>query len=162
MQSWEREISSARSAEATFQQQLFVEEKKLLSLEADAKETQTFLEESKKRVKDLTAELEKLQQEVAAMKVVPQPPPSPPKASVEDSDVVVALRADNARLQSEKEDLVNKFNTIEDRYKCGDLVRSLLSHFAHPSLDGRRPIKRRAWSVPSGQRHESLRNNSWT
>jgi uncharacterized coiled-coil protein SlyX len=124
----EREISSARSEEATFQQKLFAEEKK--SLEAIVKETQNSLEESKKKVEDLTTEFEELQQEVTAMKAAPQPPPSPPKDTVGDSDIVVALRADNARLQGEKEELVHKFNTTEDRYKSGDLVRPLLSQFA--------------------------------
>lgn len=125
----EREISSAHLAEATFQKQLFAEEQKILSLEAVAKEAQTLLEESSNRRKDLTAELEKLQQEVAVAKAVPQSLPIPPEAVVEDSEVVVTLRADIARLQNEREEFVRKFNTIEERYKSGDLVRSLLSRF---------------------------------
>lgn len=128
-ENWEREISSARSAEATFQRRLFEEEKKSIALEAAAKEAQTFLKEREKRAKDLVAELEKSQQEVATMKTVPQPPPSPSKDAVEDSDLVVALRGDCARLQIENEEFVRKFNTIEDRYKSGDLVRSILSRF---------------------------------
>ena len=116
----------------TFQQQLFAEEKKSLSLEAAAKETQTFLEESRTRVEDLTAELEKLQLEVVAMKALPQ---HPKKGAVEDSSVVVAQRAEIARLQGEKDELVLKFNTTEDRYKSGDLVRSPLSHFSCPLTD---------------------------
>lgn len=80
--------------------------------------------ESRREAKELTAEIGKLQQEITVMKAVPQPSPSPRKDAIEDSDVVVALRADYARLQSEKEELVHKFNTTEDRYKSGDLVRS--------------------------------------
>jgi uncharacterized coiled-coil protein SlyX len=131
----EREISAARSAEAKLQRQLSLEEKRSLSLEAVVKETQTFLEESRKKVKDLTAELENLRHEVAAMEVVPQPPPSPPKDAVEESDIVVTLRADNARLRSEMEEQVRKFNTIEHRYKSGDLVRFLPSHLTRPLIE---------------------------
>lgn len=132
-ESREREISSARSAEATFQQQLFAEEKK--SLEVSLTEAQNSLGESRKKVEDLTTEVEELQQEVAVMKAVPQPPPSPPKDVVGDSDIVVALRADNARLQGEKEELVHKFNTTEDRYKSGALVRFLCFHSCLTSVD---------------------------
>ena len=81
-------------------------------------------------MKGLTLEVERLQQELGAMKIIPPLPPTPPKDNVEDSDVVVALQADIARLQSEKEELVHKLSTIEERYKTGDLVRSplLISH----------------------------------
>lgn len=115
-ESWEREISSARSAEATFQQQLSAEGEKSLSFEAAAKEA--------------TAELEKLNREVVAMKATIQSPPSPPKNAVEDSDIVTALRAEVAGLQGEKEGLVRMFNTIESRYKSGDLVCFLLTSHA--------------------------------
>ena len=119
----------------TFQQQLFAGEKKILSFEAIAKEAQTLLEESRQRVKDLTVEAEKLQQEIASMKATPVPPPSPPKDAAEDSDMVVALRADKARLQNEIEELVHKSNTIEERCKSGDLVRSLFYQSTHPSAE---------------------------
>ena len=85
--------------------------------EAAAKEAQNLLEEK-------IAENEKLQQELAAVKAIPPPPPSSPKGAVEDPDVVAALRADVARLEKKNEDLVRKFNTIEERYKNGDLVCS--------------------------------------
>lgn len=123
MESRDREIGSARSAEATFQKQLFAEEKKSLSFEAATKEAQVSLEESRNKVKGLTWEVEKLQKELAETKAIPPPPPSPPKAIAEDSGAVVALRADVARLESEKEELVRRFNNIEERYKRDDLVR---------------------------------------
>ncbi|KAF9652189.1 hypothetical protein BDM02DRAFT_3109613 [Thelephora ganbajun] len=119
VESLERENSSVRSAETTFQQQLFAKEKEWL--EAAAKEAR-ILEESMKKVNDLTVENEKLQQEVAATKAIPPPPPIPPKDAIEDSDVVVALRADITRLQNKNEELVRKSNTIEERYKNGDLT----------------------------------------
>lgn len=114
MESLEREKSSTHSVQIVCQQQLFAEEKKRLVLEAAAKEAQNLLEER----------LVKLQQELAAAKAIPPPPPSPPKGAVEDPDVVAALRADITRLQNENEELVRKSNTIEGRYKNGDLVCS--------------------------------------
>ena len=122
-ESLEREKSSARSAEATRQQQRFAEEKERLTLEATAKEAQTLLEESRKKANDLIADNEKLQQELAVAAISP-PPPSPPKGIVEDPDVVVALRAKITGLQNEKEELIRKCDTIEERYKNGDLVCS--------------------------------------
>ena len=133
-ESLERERSSARSAEAAHQQQSFEEEKKRLALEAVVKEVQTLLEESKKETSDLTVECEKLQQEIAAQKAIPLPPPSPPKGPVEDPDVVAALRADIGTLQNEKEELVRKLDTIEERYKNGDLVCPTLLNL-HPATD---------------------------
>ena len=118
MESLEREKSSTHSAQIVCQQQLFAEEKKQLVLEAATKEAQGLLKEK-------IAENEKLQQELAAAKAIPPPPPSPPKGAVEDPDVVAALRADIVRLQNKTEELVLKSNTIEERYKNGDLVRSL-------------------------------------
>jgi len=121
----ERERSCVRSAETTLQQQLFAEEKKRLALEAISREAQILLEESKKRVNDLTVENEKLQQEVSAAKTIPPPPQSPPKNTIEDSEMAATLRADIARLQNEIEELVHKSKTIGERYKNDDLVRSL-------------------------------------
>ena len=119
--SLEREKASVRSAEATLQHQLFAEEKKRLVLEAAAKEDKILVEETKKKVNDLTVEIQKLQQEVAAAKTI-QPPPASPKGAVEDSDLVVALRADITRLQSENEELARKSETIEERYQNSCLV----------------------------------------
>ena len=113
----EREKSSTHSVQIVCQQQLFAEEKKQLVLEAATKEAQNLLEEK-------IAENEKLQQELAAVKAIPPPLPSPAKAAVEDPDVVVALRADTARLQNAYDELVHKSNTIEGRYKNNDLVCS--------------------------------------
>jgi len=112
----ERERSSARSAEAV------------------AKDVQALLEESKKKTSDLTVECEKLQQEIAAQKAIPPPPPSLPEGPVEDLNVVAALRDDIGRLQNEKEELVRKLDTIEERYKNGDLVCSTLPNL-HPTAD---------------------------
>ena len=123
----EREKSSARSAEDVRRQQLVAEEKKRLALEAAAKETQILLEESNK---SLIVEKGKLQQELAAAKAMPPPPLSPPKGTVEDPDVVAALRADITELRNEKEELVRRSNTIEERYKNGDLVCSPHPTFA--------------------------------
>jgi len=134
--SLEHEKSSVRSAEATHQEQLFAEEKKRLALEAAAKDAQIPLEESRTKVNDLTVENEKLRQEIEAAKAVPPPPPSPPKGAVEDSDVVAALRADVARLQSEQEELVRKSNTIGERYKSGDLVCPPIPSFAQSLTEG--------------------------
>jgi hypothetical protein len=100
------------------------EEKKRLALEAVAQEAQKLLEESGKKTGNLIVENEKLMQEIAAVKAIPPPPPSPPKGPVEDPNVVATLRADTARLQNEKEELVRKSDTIEERYKNGDLVCS--------------------------------------
>ena len=130
----EREKSSARSAQAAHQQQLLGEEKKWLALEAVAKEAQTLLEESRKRTSGLIIENEKLQQEIAAARDISPPPPSPPKGPVEDPDVVAALRADISRLQDEKEELVRKSDTIEERYKNGDLVCFTLPNL-RPAID---------------------------
>lgn len=124
MESLEREKGSAHSAEATFRNQLFAEEKKSLSLEAVAKEAQTSLEETRKRMEDLANEIERLQQEVVAAKSIPPPPQSPPEGAFEDSDIVVSLRADISRLQNENGDLLQKSNTIEERYRSGNLVGS--------------------------------------
>jgi len=121
-ESLEHEKNSARSAEATLQQQLSAEEKKRLALEIAAKDAQILLEESRKKATGLAVENEKLRQEIEAAKAIPPPPPSPPKGAVEDLDVVVTLRADVTRLQSEQEELVRKSNTIGERYKSGDLV----------------------------------------
>lgn len=131
-ESLERERSSARSAEAAHQQQLFEEEKKRLALETVVKEVQTLLEESKKETSNLTVEREKLQQEIAAQRAIPPPPP--PKGPVEDPDVVAALRADIGTLQNEKEELVRKLDTIEERYKNGDLVCPMLLNL-HSATD---------------------------
>ena len=111
-------------------QQLSAEEKKWLALEAAAKETQILLEESRKKAIDLIAENGGLQQELAAAKAIPPPPPSTPKGTVEDPDVVAALRADITELQNEKEELVRRSNTIEERYKNSDLVCSPSPTFA--------------------------------
>ena len=122
-ESLEREQRSVRSTEATLQQQLFAEEKKRLSLEAAAREAAVIVEESRRRAEDLIAENEKLQREVVAAKAIP--PLSPPKAAAEDTDMIVAaLRADISRLQNEKEELVRKSKTVEERYKNGYLVCS--------------------------------------
>lgn len=121
MESLERERGSVRSAEATLQHQLFAEEKKRLELEAAAREAKALAEEIRKQVNDLTVENQKLQQEVVAAKAI-QLPPSPPKGPVEDPDLVAALRADTARLQSEIEELVRKSKTIEERYQNSRLV----------------------------------------
>lgn len=130
----ERERSFARSAEAAHQQQLFEEEKKRLALEAVAKEAQTLLEENRNKTSDLIVENERLQQEITAAKTIPPPPQSPPKDPVEDPNVLAALRADIARLQNEKEELVRKSDTIEERYKNGDLVCSTLPNLC-PIVD---------------------------
>jgi len=87
------------------------------------KETQILLEESNKF---LIVENNKLQQELAAAKAIPPPPLSPPKGAIEDPDVVAALRVDITELRNEKEELVRRSNTIEERYKNGDLVCSPL------------------------------------
>ena len=128
MESLDRELSSARSAESAFQKQLSAEEKSH-SLEAAMEEAQTSLEESRNKVKDLAGEIQKLQKELAETKAIPPPPPSPPKAIAEDSGVAVALRADVTRLESEKEGLIRRSNNIEERYKRDDLVRLPPSRF---------------------------------
>lgn len=127
MEDLEREKRSARSAEATLQQQQFAEEKNRLAFEAAERELKALLEESRKKVNELALENEKLQQEVAAAKATPPPPPSPPKVAVEDSGVVAALRADITRLQDEKEELIRESKTIEERYKNSRLVSFPLS-----------------------------------
>ena len=116
----ERERSSARSAEATLQQQQLAEEKERFTLEAAAKEARTLLEESNKKVNDLIIDNEKLQQELAAAKAIP--PSSPPKGITEDPNMVEGLRDDITKLQNENDELVQKADTIEKRYKNGDLV----------------------------------------
>ena len=127
MEDLEREKRSARSAEATLQQQLFAEEKKRLASEAAERELKTLLEESRKKVNDFAVENEKLLQEVAAVKATPPPPPSPPKVAVEDPEVVTALQTEITRLQNEKEELIHESKTIEERYKNSRLVRFPLS-----------------------------------
>ena len=130
----ERERSSARLADAAHQQQLFEEGKKQFAFEAVAKEAQTLLKESKRKTSDLIVENKGLQQEIVAAKAVYPPPSSPPKVPIEDPNVVAALRADIARLQNEKEELVRRSDTIEERYKNGDLVCSTLLNF-RPAVD---------------------------
>lgn len=116
----DRERSSARSAEAARQQQQLAEEKGRSTLEAAAKEARTLLEGSNKKVNDLVIENEKLQQELAAAKAIP--PPNPPKNTTEDPNIAQGLRDDISRLQNENGELVRKADTIEERYKNGDLV----------------------------------------
>ena len=116
----ERERSSARSAEATRQQQQLEEEKERSTLEAAAKEARALLEGRNKKVNDLIIENEKLQQELAAAKAIP--PPSPPQGTTADPNMAEGLRGDITRLQNENGELVRKANTIEERYKNGDLV----------------------------------------
>ena len=118
----EREKRSARSAEATLQQQQFAEEKKRLAFEAAEKELKTLLEDSRKKASDFATENEKLQQEVAAAKATPPPPPSPLKDAVEDPDVVAILRGEITGLQNEKEELIRESKTIEERYRNSRLV----------------------------------------
>ena len=126
MEDSEREKLSVRSAEAVLQQQQLVEEKNRVAFESAVREANLLAEERGGKVNDLTVENEKLRQEVAAAKAVIQSPPSPPKCAIEDSSVVAALKADMIRLQSEKEELVRKSKTIEERYKNSHLVCSPL------------------------------------
>lgn len=122
MEDLEREKLSARSTEATLQQQQFAEENKRLVFEAAEKELKTLLEESRKKVNDFAVENEKLQLEVEAAKTALPPPSSPPKAAVEAPDVMAPLRAEIAKLQNEKEELIRESKTIEERYKNSCLV----------------------------------------
>ena len=134
MESLEREKKSLRSAEATFQNQLFAEEKKHLALETATREDKILVEEARKKVTDLNIEIQKLQQEIAAAKTI-QPAPSPPKDTSEDPDLVASLRADITRLESINGELVRKSETIEERYQNSCLVCSLLFLLAQSLID---------------------------
>jgi hypothetical protein len=76
----EREKRSARSAEDALQQQLFAEEKKWLALEAAAKEAQILLEQSRKKVNDLTARTRNSSRRSRQQRLSPHPRQALPKA----------------------------------------------------------------------------------
>lgn len=100
-------------------------------------------EESRNKVRDLTGEIEKFWKELMETKAVPPPPSSPPKAIVENFDVVVTLQANVTRLEAEKEELIQRFNNIEERYKRDDLVRPPPSRHEWPLLSMCRRTRRR-------------------